>query len=258
MTNLIKQIFAFDSMAEYENHATAINILNEKLEQYKERLVKDFDLKILPKNIVWTSSQNAMTVFSNVPVPAYTNEETIFMSPSVEDWQAFYLSQLEGEGLTNNDCVTYIKEYFQTITIDHVFCVLAHELTHHIELFPDDFDDERNNSIWFEEGMCEYLSQKLTLTPAQFNEAKKIDNLMLELFMPKYGHASLEDFGVGSYTASSIASIMLNYWRSNAAIWHLVEDEYNGDLMQVFNRYNEWHEQGRKKPLVDYFGVQHF
>ena len=41
---------------------------------------------------------------------------------------------------------------------DHVFCVLAHELTNHIELFPDEFEDERYDSIWFEEGMCEYMS----------------------------------------------------------------------------------------------------
>lgn len=247
---MIKQIFAFESITEYENNANGIKVLNSKLELYKERLVNEFELKILPKTIVWTNSENATTVFSKVPVPAYTNEETIFMSPSVDEWKNFYLSQLEGEGLAHIDATAYVKQYFQSITIDHVFCVLAHELTHHIELFPDDFEDERNDSIWFEEGMCEYLSQKLTLTEDQFNELRKIDNLMIEIFKPKYGNFILDEFGSGSYNQTSLASIMLNYWRSAAAIHYLVEVCYSGDVMKVFNLYHEWHEKGRVKPLT--------
>jgi len=56
---------------------------------YKEYLINQFELKILPKSIVWTSSENATTVFSQVPVPAYTNREIIFMSPSVREWKGF-------------------------------------------------------------------------------------------------------------------------------------------------------------------------
>lgn len=192
---MMKQIFAFESIEEYENYAREIQLLNNKLSLYKELLINQFELKVLPKTIVWTSSENATTVFSEVPVPAYTNRETIYMSPSVEEWKSFYLSQFEGEELERTEDIEYIKQYFQTITIDHVFCILAHELTHHIELFPDEFDDERNDSIWFEEGMCEYLSQKMSLTDNQFNELRKIDNLMIELFKPKYGDFSLDEFG---------------------------------------------------------------
>jgi len=134
---MIKQIFAFESITEYENYEDEIQLLNNKLNTYKELLINQFGLKVLPKTIVWTSSENATTVFSQVPVPAFTNRETIYMSPSVREWRKFYLSQLEGEELENNDAIEYIKEYFQSITINDVFCILAHELTHHIELFPD-------------------------------------------------------------------------------------------------------------------------
>lgn len=253
----MKQIFAFESMKEYESNAHAIQVLLGKLEQYKERLVHEFELKVLPKTIVWTTSENATTVFSKVPVPAYTNEETIFMSPSVDEWRRFYVSQLEGEGIANND-IAYLKRYFQSITIDHVFCILAHELTHHIELFPDEFEDERNDSIWFEEGMCEYLSQKLTLSEEQYQELRKIDNLMIEIFKPKYGDFSLDAFGSGSYHQTSLAAIMLNYWRSAAAIHYLVEDCYGGDVMKVFRLYHEWQAKGREQPLTAFFGVSAF
>ncbi len=255
---MFKQIYAFKSIAEYEKYASEIQLLNHKLKLYKELLINQFELKVLPKTIVWTSSENATTVFSQVPVPAYTNRETIFMSPSVSEWKNFYLSLLEGEELANNDDIEYVKQYFESITIDHVFCILAHELTHHIELFPDEFDDERNDSIWFEEGMCEYLSQKMTLTENQFNELRKIDNLMIEIFKPKYGYFSLDEFGSKSYNQTSLASIILNYWRSVSAIHYLVDCCYDGNVKKVFNKFHEWHKHGRQQPLAEFFGVGNF
>ncbi|MBM7665872.1 hypothetical protein JOC25_002365 [Solibacillus kalamii] len=254
----MKQIYAFESIPDYENYKDEIDLLNKKLKTYKELLINQFELIELPKSIVWTSSKNAITVFSQVPVPAYTNRETIYMSPSVSEWKAFYLSQLDGEELEHNDEIQYINNYFQSLTIDDVFCILAHELTHHIELFPDEFEEERHNSIWFEEGMCEYLSQRMTLTEHRYTELRKIKNLMIKIFKPKYGDFSLDDFGIGSYNQTSLASIMLNYWRSTAAIHFLVECRNEGDVKKVFSKYEEWHEKGRQQPLTEYFGVEKF
>ncbi|WP_332645871.1 hypothetical protein [Lysinibacillus sp. 54212] len=255
---MIKQIFAFEDLLEYERYADDIKLLNKKLAVYKELLINRFELVELPKSIVWTSSENATSVFSQVPVPAYTNRDLIFMSPSVKEWRDFYLSQLENEGLSDTEEVLYIKNYFQAITIDHVFCILAHELTHHIELFPDEFEDERGDSIWFEEGMCEYLSQKLTLTNEQFTELRTIDEHMIQLFKPKYGQFGLDHFGSGSYGHASLAAIMLNYWRSASAIQYLVEECYEGDVLKVFEKYQEWHANGRGQLLTDFFGVSDF
>ncbi|WP_079524047.1 hypothetical protein [Solibacillus isronensis] len=254
----MKQIFAFESIEEYKNNADSIAILNNKLTQYKQRLINEFELKELPKTIVWTTSENAMTVFSKKPVPAYTNKDTIFITPNVEDWKEFYLSLLENEGLPSSDVMRQLKHYFQSMTIDDVFCVLAHELTHHIELFPDEFEDARTDSIWFEEGMCEYLSQKLTLTEQQYNDLKIVEQLMIDLFKNKYGNFSLDAFGTGSYNESSVASVMLNYWRSSAAIHYLVEHCHSGDVMKVFKLYHEWHEKRCETSLTEFFGVSHF
>lgn len=154
----------------------------------------------------------------------------------------------------------YVGDYMETnYGVDREnICILAHELTHHIELFPDEFEDERNNSIWFEEGMCEYLSQRMTLSEQRYNELRKNENLLIKLFKPKYGGFSLDDFGAGSYHQTSLASIMLNYWRSTAAIHFLVECRYEGDVKKVFSKYEEWHEKGRQQPLTEYFGVEKF
>ncbi|WP_254865332.1 hypothetical protein [Solibacillus isronensis] len=51
---------------------------------------------------------------------------------------------------------------------------------------------------------------------------------------------------------------MLNYWRSAAAVHYLVECCYGGDVMKVFSKYEEWHENGRQQPLTEYFGVEAF
>ncbi|MER2120503.1 MAG: hypothetical protein ABS935_09565 [Solibacillus sp.] len=255
---MMKQIYAFESIQDYEIYKDEIHVLNKKLTAYKELLINQFELKEVPKSIVWTSSKIATTVFSQVPVPAYTNRETIYMSPSVSEWKAFYLSQLDDEELENSDEIQYIKNYFHSLTIDDVFCILAHELTHHIELFPDEFEEERHNSIWFEEGMCEYLSQRMTLPEQRYKELRENENSMIKLFKPKYGGFSLDDFGADSYNQTSLASIMLNYWRSAAAVHYLVECRYEGNVMKVFSNYIEWHENGRQQPFTEYFGVEKF
>ncbi len=255
---MIKQIFAFETKAEYEKNVEEINVLMQKLQQYERFLKENFELIHMPKSIVWTSSELATTVFSSFPVPAFTNEHTIYMTPSVEEWRTFYLSQFKNEVLPEGTNIEELEQYFGSITLDHVFCILAHELTHHIELFPDEFDDDRTDGIWFEEGMCEYLSQKFELTQTQYNELRAIDNSMITLFKPKYGQFSIDQFGIGSYDHKSLAAIMLNYWRSAAAIHYLVEERFQGDVKAVFDKFHEWHKNGRKEKLTDYFGVKDF
>lgn len=255
---MIKQIFAVETKAEYGRYVEQIEQLMKMFVQYESFLKENFELIDMPTSIVWTSRENATTVFSSVPVPAFTKKHTIYMTPSVHEWRAFYLSQLENEELPEEVNIEVVKQYFESITIDHVFCILAHELTHHIDLFPDEFDDDRTDGIWFEEGMCEYLSQKFALTQEQYKELRDIDNKMIEIFKPKYGQFSIDQFGMSSYEQNSLAAIMLNYWRSAAAIHHLVEERYGGNVNIIFELYHEWHANGRKEKLTDYFGVNDF
>ncbi|WP_102691981.1 hypothetical protein [Rummeliibacillus pycnus] len=249
---MIKQLFAFETIEDLEINKSYINQLNLKLQQYLRKLEEHFELNDFPKAIVWTSNEIATCIFSNVPIPAFTNKDVIYMTPNVKEWSDFYLAQLEEQ---NN---TMVENYYKTITIDHVFCILAHELTHHIDLFVDEFDDERHDSIWFEEGMCEYLSQKLTLSEDKFCVKMNIEREMIRIFKNTYAQHSLDDFGAGSYEAKSLTAIMIDYWRSSQAIKHLVEERYSGDVHKVFKHYNEWHEAGRKIPLSEHFAITDF
>ncbi|OCS86677.1 hypothetical protein [Caryophanon tenue] len=125
-------------------------------------------------------------------------------------------------------------------------------------MFYDEFDDERHTSIWFEEGMCEYLSQKWTLAAEVYDQKRAMDALLIAHFTPYYGMFSLDDFGINSYQTPSLAAIMLNYWRSAAAVHHLVEARYHGDVHRVFAEYVAWHNGGRQQPLTQFFGVEQF
>lgn len=51
---------------------------------------------------------------------------------------------------------------------------------------------------------------------------------------------------------------VLRNMRSAAAIHHLVEDRYAGDVTKVFNLYHDWHEKGQQIPLTEFFNVGNF
>ncbi|MFJ8519749.1 hypothetical protein [Lysinibacillus xylanilyticus] len=248
----MKQIFAYENIEQYQNNIQPTQYFIEKLEIYRQILEKEYELHDIPKTIVWTSEEIATNIFSTVPIPAYTNKDIIYMNPNLEEWRQLFLRQLEG--LQHVE----IEEYYKTISNDHIFCILAHELTHHSDLFLDEFDDDRMDSIWFEEGMCEYLSKKLTLNENQFDEIAKIELELILLFKDKYGKHSLDDFGTASYKAENITSIMYDYWRSFQTIKYLVEERSNNNIHHVFEVYHRWHKEGRKISLTQYFNLDSF
>lgn len=147
--------------------------------------------------------------------------------------------------------IPHIQSFYENFSTDQLFVILAHELTHHIDLFVDEFEDERHDSIWFEEGMCFYLPRKYCLTEEQFEEVTSIELELLTTFTEDYGDNDLNDFGSISYQGS-LSSIMFDYWRSYLKVKSLVE-KVNGDVHKIFKLYNKWHEQGRYTSLVQYF-----
>ena len=135
---------------------------------------------------------------------------------------------------------------------NHLFTIVAHELTHHSDLFLDEFDDERVDSIWFEEGMCDYLSRKMTLDEIEFTQITEVELELVEMFKGEYGKHSLDKFGSSSYQGN-LTSIMFDYARSYLAVRFLVEVRANNDIKQVFSEYHRWDKEGRKVPLTEYF-----
>lgn len=244
----MKNIYAFESEADYFKHNGIIDKFSTRLVNYQEILVEEFELLEPPKAIVWTSTDLATSVFSNVPIPAYTNQDIIYISPDLEDWRNLFIRQLNGRENAK------VENYYKNITDNHLFTILAHELTHHSDLFLDEFDDERADSIWFEEGMCDYLSRKLTLEEQEFTEMTEVEGELVKMFRDDIGNHSLDEFGSHSYQGD-LTSIMFDYWRSYLSVKYLIEERAHGDIQQVFKEYHKWDEAGRKVPLTKYFGL---
>ncbi|WP_117161005.1 hypothetical protein [Paraliobacillus sp. X-1268] len=235
----MKQIYAFESKEDFDKYKGVIDRFLERLAEYQLELEEKFALKDLPKGIVWTTEELATNVFSDIPIPAFTNKDIIYISPDISAWRDLFVQQLEDRKKPR------IKKYYESLSENHLFTILGHELTHHSDLFVDDFDEEREDGIWFEEGMCEYLPRKVILDQVEFNEITNVELELVRMFKEKYGNHSLDAFGIASYQGS-LTSIMFDYWRSFLAVKFLVEERSNNDIQQVFKEYHNWHNEGRK------------
>lgn len=245
----MKQIYAFEKKNDYEKYQDTISRLSSGLIEYQQVIEREFALKDPPKAVVWTTEELATTVFSDIPIPAFTNKDLIYMSPDIKTWLNIFEKQLEGKDLPS------IRQFYKEHTETEMLVILAHELTHHSELFLDDFEDDKEDGIWFEEGMCFYLPRKLLLNEEEFNQITDVETELYENFKDKYGDYSLEDFGSSSYDGT-LSSIMFDYWRSYLAVKYLIEVRANGDVKTVFDDYHNWDHEGRKVPLTKYFGLE--
>ncbi|MDC3424426.1 hypothetical protein NC797_07880 [Aquibacillus sp. 3ASR75-11] len=244
----MKNIYAFEEEESFEKFKDTIESFSERLKKYQFILEEYYALNDLPKGIVWTSEELATRVFSDIPLPAYTNENLIYITPDLSAWRKLFIKQL-GDFKQSK-----IVNFYRNISENHLFTILAHELTHHSDLFLDEFDDDRADSIWFEEGMCDYLSRKITLGEKEFNEITNVEKNLVNFFKDKYGNHSLDNFGSESYYGS-LSSIMFDYWRSFLTVKYLVEVRSNNDIRQVFDEYHNWDNKGRKIPLTEYFNL---
>jgi hypothetical protein len=244
---MMKSILAFESVHECSKHEELTKRLIKRLQAYEELLKDDYQLNSVPKAVVWTNNELATNVFSSIPIPAYTREDFIYLSPELNVWQKLMIQQLDDKE------VPIVRSYYETFSEDHLLEILAHELTHHIDLFMDEFDDIREDSIWFEEGMCFYLPRLHLFDKEHFNTITKIEEELVEAFKNDYGQHSLDNFGTASY-AGSLSSIMFDYWRSYLKVKELV-DFYDGNVHKLFEIYHNWDKDGRTIPLSQYFNL---
>lgn len=245
----MRQVYAYEDKKRFESYKQSTSNLYSDLMEYKKILETHFSLEDPPKGIVWTSKDIATNIFSDVPVPAYTSRDVIFITPDVSVWRRSVMyAQLKECSRPD------LEEYYQLFDEKNILIILAHELTHHIELFPDDFNDNESG-IWFEEGMCEYLPRRLLLNNEEFERELRHHEELVGLFKPKYGERPLEGFGAASYE-ESMSSIMFDYWRSLLAVKFIVEDKYHGDIKKAFAAYNEWYDKHRAVTFSEYLGEE--
>lgn len=97
----MKQIYAFEKKEEYEKYQDIIKRFAMKLNEYQKILENEYALTELPKGTLWTTEELATKVFSDIPIPAYTNKDLIYMSPDIEAWRKILVRQLDNKSLPN-------------------------------------------------------------------------------------------------------------------------------------------------------------
>lgn len=126
---MLKHIFAFEKDEDFQEYKYLIERFSKKIKDYQLELVNHYELKELPKGVVWTTEELATTVFSNIPIPAFTNKDLIYLSPDLVSWRRLFLTQLEGKKHSK------IEDFYTNMSENHILTILGHELTHHSDLF---------------------------------------------------------------------------------------------------------------------------
>lgn len=235
-----------------ETYQNFVSEIQEELSKYISFLEKEYHVCDLPKTIVWTDVDTATRLISDIPVPAYTNEFRVIMTPDLTAWCSIYLRQLDN--LEKDESYWVLHDYYSNhLNRNNVLQILGHELAHHSALFLDDFSTSSSNGIWFEEGMAEYISRKYFLTDLEYQRECCYNQVLVGLLNKKYGGQSLERFGASTYEGD-YAGIFFEYWRSFLTVHKIVED-FGGDVLSVFESYHRWNDSKSEMTLLDWFGV---
>lgn len=241
----MKFIYAVEDQAQLALYQLFLKSYQHKLHSFFSFLDREYAVADLPGTVIFTSGEIATKDISNIPLPAYTNDYRTVFCPELDMWKQLYLRQLDKLDAAE------IQEYYRTkLSDNHVLQILGHEFVHHIALFPD---SDYENGIWFEEGMCEYISRKFFLTEEEFREEAAINAQLVELLREKYGQHPLDEFGASTYEGD-YASIFYEYWRSFMAVNTLV-DRADGDILRVFQQYREWLTSDHTISLPQWFGL---
>lgn len=251
---MITHVYAVKTPEELSRYQEIVRRIQPKLDAYISLLARDYAVQALPKAIVWTSAHTATQLISDIPVPAYTNEHRIVMTPDLDTWRGIYLKQLDDCEEAN--AVKMLRSYYQTgLSENHILQILGHELAHHSELFLDEFDFDYEYGIWFEEGMAEYISRRYFLTDEEFEAEAAANRQLIDLYQQQHRTHSMEEFGSATYD-KDYAGIFYEYWRSFLAVNRIVND-HNGNVQAVFQSYHRWHESRTARSLEEWFGLHH-
>lgn len=248
----MRHLYAVEGEAQLRAYQASVSLLQPRLEEYLHFLRTRYEVRSLPRAIVWTSAEAATSLLGSIPVPAYTNDYRVVLTADLSAWRDIYLRQLEG--LPDAPETREIRAYYETaLNENHLLAILGHELAHHSELFLDGFDSGREAGVWFEEGMVEYIGRQYFLTEEEFDREARINRLLAALLESRYGGHSLENFGAKTY-AGDYASIFFEYWRSFLAVERLTV--LFGSVKAVFQSYREWCKNPGGRTLAEWFGLE--
>ena len=244
----MKHLFLVEDEHTLLRYQRFVSAVQPRLDAYLKHLAANFAVDQLPNAILWTTRDIATRQISHIPVPAYTNDFRIVITPDIPSWQELYLSQLDALDPEDPRTARIRCYYSSKLTQNHILQILGHELAHHSSRFPE---EAYETSPWFEEGMVEYISRTFFLTEEEFREEAEINQLLVDLLRPRYGTHPLEAFGSETYQGD-YAGIFFAYWRSFLAVSEIVR-RFGGDIQKVFQSYHQWCAASMDKPSLSHW-----
>lgn len=247
----MKYLFTVENADMLRRYEAFADDVRKDILAYIRHLQAHFAVTELPRAIEWTSEPIATQVLSELPIPAYTNDRRIVFTPDLDSWRSIYLQQLCS--LDPADArVRSVRSYYE-IMLDHrhLLQILGHELAHHSDWFVDDAYEQ---TVWFEEGMAEYISRQYFFPERVFEESYAVNRTLVELLREKRGLRPLEDFGAATYEGD-YAGIFFAYWQSALAVKQII-DRLGGDVARAFDVYHHWCAGSRQTSLASAFGLE--
>ncbi|MBE5900329.1 MAG: elongation factor Tu [Lachnospiraceae bacterium] len=245
----MEQLYLCKNEEELQELKKHTPLLMEGMEEYVNMLQSDMGVKEIPKCIVWTDYRSATELITELPVPAFTNDWRTVMTPYLDAWKGVYLSQLKDYDMWDEK-VGKVRDYYENLPISQVRQIFGHEFVHWSEYFWDELFEE---TMWFEEGMAEYISRKWYLTQAEYEKEKEINRLLIELFEEQNGEQSLNGFDQSVYE-KGMTTVFYYYWKSFLTVEELVRRE-GGNIEEVMLCYQRWGRTKREVTLLDWFDM---
>lgn len=245
----MEQLYLCKNEAELQELKKHAPILMEGMETYVEMLKNSFGVKEIPRCIVWTDYRSATELVTELPVPAFTNDWRTVMTPYPEAWKGVYLSQLKDYDMWDEK-VGRIRDYYENLPINQIRQIFGHEFVHWSEYFWDELFEE---SMWFEEGMAEYISRKWYLTDEEYEKEKEINEILVALYEERFGEHTVEEFNREVYD-KGMTTVFYYYWKSFLTVEKLLSIPGN-DVEEVMLRYQRWGRTKREVTLLDWFAM---
>ncbi len=233
----MKVAYSVTDPANLDNVVLHGNQLSEFMEKFKAKISEVGKVKE-PKGIIYHDFKSASSVYSDTPLPAYTSRELIHICPELGVWKRIYL-----DAILNSNCKG-AQRYFKELNLTDIASIIAHEWTHHLEMFIN-FEDHNDSNMWFEEGTCFYLPRKLLMDKDQFANIHTVEKNLIDEYSHAFGEYSLKQFGESD--KGGFSGALFDYWRASFAITFITEHYLSGEPMELLKLYEEW-----KKSSNDY------
>lgn len=231
----MEYLYLVTDAAELSSYQQFVKSIDKKVEEYLAFLKEHYAVIEPPRAVCWTSSRAAVSLISDIPLPAYTNDCRVVITPDESAWRALYLSALAP--LKGSKEYELLKHYYnRQISKNWILQILGHELVHHSDWFLDEYQNPLQSGAWFEEGMAEYISRRYFLSEKEYQQRCDWDRWAVKQLWNQCGGQPLERFDLAA-CGQDMTAVLFYYWRCFLTIHDLA---VSFDTDELFRRYRDW------------------